>query len=54
MVGLLEMDHILPVSRGGSSDLANGQVLCKTCHTAKGWAAPVLKKQVGREGARPG
>lgn len=32
----LEADHIVPVSRGGSSDQANRQPLCKACNLRKG------------------
>ncbi|WP_354670726.1 HNH endonuclease [Streptomyces flavofungini] len=32
----LEVDHITPVARGGSSTLDNAQVLCRDCHRAKG------------------
>lgn len=35
-VDRLEVDHIHPVSRGGSDDPANLQVLCKSCNTSKG------------------
>ncbi|MEU4920280.1 HNH endonuclease [Streptomyces parvus] len=31
----LEVDHIVPVSRGGTSTLDNAQVLCQPCHRAK-------------------
>lgn len=30
-----EVDHILPLDRGGSHDEANLQALCKPCHSAK-------------------
>jgi hypothetical protein len=36
----LEVDHILPVSRGGSSKDDNLQVLCSVCNRAKGTSAP--------------
>ncbi len=31
----LEIDHIYPASRGGTSDKSNLQVLCKNCHIKK-------------------
>lgn len=31
----LHIDHVLPVSRGGSDDMDNLQVLCKACNLAK-------------------
>ncbi len=32
----LEVDHIQPVSRGGSNNLDNLQILCRTCNSGKG------------------
>ena len=32
----LEVDHIVPVSRGGTDDLSNLQTLCKICNREKG------------------
>ena len=33
----LEIDHIIPVSRGGTNDRENLQLLCRTCNRSK-WA----------------
>jgi len=30
-----EVDHILPLARGGTHDIANLQALCKACHSRK-------------------
>lgn len=32
----LEVDHIVPVSKGGKTDLSNLQTLCKRCNRGKG------------------
>ena len=42
----LEVDHILPVARGGRNDLANLQTLCETCNAGKG-----TRVDVGEVGA---
>jgi 5-methylcytosine-specific restriction endonuclease McrA len=31
----LEMDHIIPWSRGGRAELSNAQLLCKVCNIKK-------------------
>lgn len=39
-----EVDHIVPLSRGGSNDRSNMQGLCEPCHKAKSLA----ERQGGR------
>jgi 5-methylcytosine-specific restriction endonuclease McrA len=47
-----EVDHILPVSRGGGSHMANLQALCRRCHatkTARVDSKPTQRRQRPRE-----
>jgi 5-methylcytosine-specific restriction endonuclease McrA len=32
----IEVDHVVPVVRGGTHELANVQPLCRSCNAAKG------------------
>ena len=32
----LEIDHIVPISRGGIDDIENKQILCNVCNCKKG------------------
>lgn len=46
----LEVDHIIPVSQGGTDELENLQTLCRECNQAKGnraWTAPPAPKAQG-------
>ncbi len=38
--GRMELDHILPLSLGGSNDDSNIQLLCRTCNRSKGKKHP--------------
>lgn len=49
-----EVDHILPVSEGGTDDLANLRAVCAPCHRVKSLAeARRARERVGRRRPPP-
>ena len=42
-----DIDHVIPVSKGGQTDLLNLQLLCRTCHRQK--SGNFLRKEVPME-----
>lgn len=44
---MLECDHIVPLSMGGTNDTNNGQLLCRRCHARK-------HMQIAKEAKRRG
>jgi hypothetical protein len=41
----LEADHIIPLARGGETEMGNLQTLCKECNRKKGTSLPVEPRQ---------
>ncbi len=39
-ISQLECDHIIPLARGGRTEMSNLQTLCKTCNRKKGVSVP--------------
>lgn len=33
---MLELDHVIPISKGGKHCISNAQILCRSCNTKKG------------------
>lgn len=49
MLGNTQIDHVVPLCRGGTNDLKNLQVLCETCNLQKG-DKPMSEAPVFRNG----
>jgi len=45
---IIEIDHIIPIARGGTNNFDNLQLLCRTCNRKKGTriAAPTHLKML--------
>ena len=43
---LWEVDHIMPLARGGSNDRRNLQILCRRCNRCKGGRDPIDHAQI--------
>lgn len=35
-IGTMDADHIVPWSKGGKTEVSNGQMLCVSCNRSKG------------------
>lgn len=46
-VEALQIDHVMPVSEGGSSDISNLQLLCGPCNFAKGSTVADYRTEAG-------
>lgn len=47
--GVFEADHIIPYSKGGQTDILNGQVLCEDCNRKKGGKLMTLPAWNGQD-----
>jgi len=45
-----ELDHIIPLFKGGTNDIENLQALCADCHKDKTRADLSLKQETGLDG----
>lgn len=44
-----ELDHIMPLSKGGAHHPSNAQILCRTCNRRKGAKDPIAwSQEIGR------
>lgn len=44
-----ELDHVVPLSKGGAHHRSNAQILCRTCNRRKGAKDPIAwSQEIGR------